>query len=395
MESDREENSWNHQPIGTFCDVVRGSTPRPARDPRYFNGGFLPWVTVAELTRNDAMYLTQTSTMLTKEGSKHTRIFEPNTLLLTNSGATLGVPKILRIQAGANDGIAAFLNIENACSRFLFYVLQQRTEFMRSRLAPGVGQPNLNTDIIASIIVPIPPIEEQREIAAILSTWDRAIELTEKLIAAKHKRKHALMQKLLTGEQDRWPVRKLGTVFENQKSKGQSGLPTFSVTLDDGLVLRETLERKTDTTLKPEEHLLIEQDDIAYNMMRMWQGASGLAPESGLVSPAYVVVRTKGEIDPLFASYWFKAPRVVKKFQDYSHGLTKDRLRLYFKDFASIQLPIPPIDLQRKFASALTACDRELSLFAQKAELLKQQKKGLMQQLLTGKTRVKVAAEIA
>ena len=125
-------------------------------------------------------------------------------------------------------------------------------------------------------------------------------------------------------------------------------------------------------------------------MMRMWQGASGLAPESGLVSPAYVVLRSLGDVDPLFASYWFKTPRVVKKFQDYSHGLTKDRLRLYYKDFASIALPVPPLDLQRKIAKALSTFDRELVCLQKKVELHQQQKKGLMQQLLTGKIRVKI-----
>ena len=167
------------------------------------------------------------------------------------------------------------------------------------------------------------------------------------------------------------------------------------MTIEQGLVRRDSLDRKSETTLRPDEHLLVEKSDIAYNMMRMWQGASGLAPESGLVSPAYVVLRSRGEIDPLFASYWFKTPRVIKKFQDYSHGLTKDRLRLYYKDFASITLPVPPLELQRNIARTLSACDRELNVLRRKLDLLKQQKKGLMQQLLTGKVRVNVPEGVA
>jgi type I restriction enzyme S subunit len=123
----------------------------------------------------------------------------------------------------------------------------------------------------------------------------------------------------------------------------------------------------------------------------MWQGASGLATEAGLVSPAYVVIRSRGKVDPTFASYWFKMPRVVKKFQDYSHGLTKDRLRLYYKDFATIALPLPPLKFQQQIAKAMQCCDRELDLLERKVLFLKQQKEGLMQQLLTGKTRVKLS----
>jgi len=104
----------------------------------------------------------------------------------------------------------------------------------------------------------------------------------------------------------------------------------MSVTLNDGLVGRDTLDRKTDTNLDMDEHLLIKAGDIAYNMMRMWQGASGLAKHDGVVSPAYVVLAPKNGIDPVFASYWFKSSRMVYLFWAYSYGLTNDRLRLYF-----------------------------------------------------------------
>jgi type I restriction enzyme S subunit len=198
------------------------------------------------------------------------------------------------------------------------------------------------------------------------------------------------MQCLIDRASANWPVVKLGELFSNRKAKGKRGLPTYSVTMGNGLVLRDSLDRKNDTSLKPEQHLLIEEGDIAYNMMRMWQGASGLATDAGLVSPAYVVIRSRGTVDPAFASYWFKMPRVVKKFQDYSHGLTEDRLRLYYKDFATITLPLPPLKLQQQIAKAMQCCDRELDALQRKVALLKQQKKGLMQQLLTGKTRVKL-----
>jgi type I restriction enzyme S subunit len=80
----------------------------------------------------------------------------------------------------------------------------------------------------------------------------------------------------------------------------------------------------------------------------------------------------------------------MKKFQDYSHGLTKDRLRLYYKDFATISLPLPPLKLQQQIAKTMQCCDRELDALVQKSALFKRQKKGLMQQLLTGETRVKL-----
>src|SRR5437667_7381855 len=108
-----------------------------------------------------------------------------------------------------------------------------------------------------------------------------------------------------------WCSTKLGKVFKSRRERGRVGLPTISVTLNNGLVLRESFDRKTDTTLSPEEHLLVRNGDIAYNMMRMWQGASGLARFDALVSPAYVVLKPTKEIDPVFASYLFKAARMT------------------------------------------------------------------------------------
>ena len=85
----------------------------------------------------------------------------------------------------------------------------------------------------------------------------------------------------------------LGDLFTSRREKGVQVLPTLSVTLNDGLVNREDLDRKQGTELTPEEHLLVKPGDIAYNMMRMWQGAFGLADRAGLVSPAYVVLKPK------------------------------------------------------------------------------------------------------
>src|SRR4030095_13311793 len=133
-----------------------------------------------------------------------------------------------------------------------------------------------------------------------------------------------------------WKITKLGKLFKSRREKGRPGLPTVSVTLNNGLVLRNSLDRKTETNLAPQEHLLVRKGYIAYNMMRMWQGASGLSDFDALVSPAYVVLEPNDRIDPAFAAQLFKAPRTIHLFWAYSYGLTDDRLRLYFQDFALI-----------------------------------------------------------
>jgi type I restriction enzyme S subunit len=187
---------------------------------------------------------------------------------------------------------------------------------------------------------------------------------------------------------DDWQVTKLGKLFVNRRERGDASLPTFSVTLNDGLVLRDSLDRKTETNLLPEDHLLVRNGDIAYNMMRMWQGASGLAYVDALVSPAYVVLRATKEIDSIFASYFFKSARMIYLFWAYSYGLTSDRLRLYYPDFALIPAVIPPIHEQRRIGSILASWDRAIECVTQLVQNSEKRKRALMQQLLTGRERL-------
>lgn len=184
------------------------------------------------------------------------------------------------------------------------------------------------------------------------------------------------------------PITYLGELFKSSRKKGEEGLPLLSVTLNDGLVERDQLDRRTETNLEANEHLLVQSGDIAYNMMRVWQGALGRARVNGLVSPAYVVLRPSAKIDSLYAEYLFKTPRMIYLFWAYSYGLTKDRLRLYFNDFARIPVAIPDLNEQKKIAEILATWDKAITTTEQLLANGQQQKKALMQLLLTGKKRL-------
>jgi type I restriction enzyme S subunit len=158
--------------------------------------------------------------------------------------------------------------------------------------------------------------------------------------------------------------------------------------MNDGLVNRNALERKTNGKLTPGEHLLIRKGDIAYNMMRMWQGASGLAGKDGIVSPAYVVLAAGDGIDPRFASYWFKSARMIHLFWAYSYGITGDRLRLYYKDFAKIPVSIPAKPVQARIGRVLLTVDRVIERTEELIAVKRKLKKGFAQQLLTGQRRL-------
>ena len=198
---------WLVKCFGWVSYVVRGASPRPAGDPSLFNGDFIPWITVAEVTKDRSKYLTETETMLTEAGMLASRVLDEGTLVLTNSGATLGVPKILLIRGCANDGIVAFLRLAPECNQdFAYYYLFSLTSMLRDRIKQGCGQPNLNTDIIKSTPIVLPPLCEQAEIAAyiesIVAKLDLLIARVEKGIEKLREYRTALISAAVTGKID-------------------------------------------------------------------------------------------------------------------------------------------------------------------------------------------------
>jgi type I restriction enzyme S subunit len=150
--------------LGEVSNVVRGSTPRPAGDPRYFGGDHISWITVGEITKDDGVYLESTEAKLTELGASFSRQIPSGTVILSNSGWTLGVPKILRITGCANDGVAAFLELDARVDPlFLYFRLFGMTEYLRNVIAAGGDQPNLNTDLISKLTIPLLTLEQQAE----------------------------------------------------------------------------------------------------------------------------------------------------------------------------------------------------------------------------------------
>ncbi|ATL94018.1 restriction endonuclease [Aeromonas sp. CU5] len=196
---------WNVTKFGFISNVVRGGSPRPAGDPELFDGDYSPWVTVAEITKDEEVYLESTESFLTEKGSKQCRVFKRGTLLLSNSGATLGVPKILSIDANANDGVVGFEKL-SVNTEYAYFYLSTLTDNLRERIKQGSGQPNLNTDIVKSIVIPLPP---SGEVEAILSeikthriTFSVLISKADTAIKLMQERRTALISAAVTGKID-------------------------------------------------------------------------------------------------------------------------------------------------------------------------------------------------
>lgn len=155
---------WVWCRITDFVSVVRGGSPRPAGDSRFYNGK-IPFLKVADLTGYNGTHVKGHKHTIKEAGLKKTRLVPPETLMLTNSGATLGVPRICGFETTFNDGIAAFIYLpEGIFKIYMYYFLLSKTAWFLEQASRGQGQPNLNTDIIRETLFPLPPLPEQHAI---------------------------------------------------------------------------------------------------------------------------------------------------------------------------------------------------------------------------------------
>ena len=171
-------NGWEWCRIASLADVVRGGSPRPAGSPIFYDGS-IPFLKVADLTRESSIYVKSFSSTIKEAGLSKTRLVEAGTLLLTNSGATLGVPKICTFETTFNDGVAAFLSLDERLKLYVYWFFCYMTDLYRN-INQGTAQPNLNTDIIKMTLIPIPPYKEQIRIIEQLGNISPIIEHYEK-----------------------------------------------------------------------------------------------------------------------------------------------------------------------------------------------------------------------
>lgn len=253
------------------------------------------------------------------------------------------------------------------------------------------GQPGINAFEYCSFKMLVPPIDEQKKIVAILSEWDKAIELQTKLIEKLELRKRALRQRLLTGRvrlngySGTWETKYLRELFVERNETENNHLPLLSITADKGVILQSESEKRDNSNEDKSKYKRICPNDIGYNTMRMWQGRSALSNIEGIVSPAYTVVTPNIGVNPLFIISIIQLPRTIYDFWSHSQGLVDDTLNCKFSNFSQVKVSIPTLKEQTEISTVLIIANKEIELAKTKLSSLINQKQGLMQQLLTGK----------
>lgn len=266
------------------------------------------------------------------------------------------------------------------------------------------GQPGINGKEYCSLNIPLPPLAEQKKIAVILSCWDKAIETTQKLIEQLQLRKKGLMQQLLTGKKrlpmfgGEWEEVKLSDI-SNRITKKNKELNDNVVTISAqrGFVKQEDFFNKRVASSTLSGYYLIKRGQYAYNKsyskgypMGAFKRLDNL--NKAVVTTLYICFEITEKVDSNFMLFFFEGGRMIENLMKIAQegGRAHGLLNIGIKDFFNLKLIIPPIKEQTAIAQILTTADKEIVQTQHYLQKLQQQKKGLMQQLLTGQKRVKV-----
>lgn len=286
--------------------------------------------------------------------------------------------------------------------------------------ANGVTRYGLSQDAIKSILLMIPPLAEQSSIVGFLDHADRRIKrcilAKQKMIKLLEEQKRAIIYQAVTrglnpnvrfkssgvkwlGDvPEHWDVQRNGRLFIQRNETGHAGLPILEVSLKTGVRVRDLVNGNRKQVMSDhDKYKRAVAGDIAYNMMRMWQGAIGIAPVDGLVSPAYVVARPIGDLVTTYYESLFRTAAYMREVNNCSRGIVQDRNRLYWEEFKQIFSPVPPLVEQRQIVQTLLQKTKRIDGVILKARttisLLREYRTRLIADVVTGKLDVREAAK--
>lgn len=286
-------------------------------------------------------------------------------------------------------------------SGYCFKTFKARKEIIRK--STYTTRALTNGSFLSEVIFALPSLLEQKAIAKCLSTWDAAITKQSQLIATKKELKKALLQQLLTGKK-RLPGfdgevenLKFSDIAERVKRKNEEANDTVvTISAQRGFVLQEDFFNKrvaSDTLLN---YTLVHKGEFCYNKSYSKGYPMGAFKrlddfEKAVVTTLYICFRLRENVDSDFIMHYFEAGRMIPNLMRIAQegGRAHGLLNISLPDFFSLQISIPLLEEQTAIAQVLNVADQEINLLNNQLEQLKKQKKGLMQQLLTGKKRLK------
>ncbi|PWX12333.1 restriction endonuclease subunit S [Clostridium perfringens] len=413
-------SEWKILRLDELANIKRGASPRPISDSKWFtNEKNVGWIRISDVT-NTKKFLNATEQYLSEEGIAKSRIVNKGDLIMSIC-ATVGKPIILNMLACIHDGFVLFDNLNNNLinTQYLFYLLQKKEEEFKNMGQIGT-QANLNTNIVGRTVISLPRLNEQEKIVKILSTVDKQIENTEKLIQKNQELKKGLMQQLLTkgightefkkteiGNIPKvWKIVKLSEIsakYKNSIVDGPFGsnLKTDDYTENGVLVMQSSYITNGKFELKDAKYISqdkanelerskVKAGDILMAKIGANFGMAEIIPKDfqyGILSSNSLKIDLDSDVALnelyIYILKYYKDKKFIDKLAS-----TTAQPALSLKEIKNLKVPLFSINEQKKIALILLKLDEKIEQYKNKKEKIKDIKKGLMQQLFTGNIRV-------
>ncbi len=391
--------NWKTSLLDDVC--VRGSGHTPSKKhPEYWDGG-IKWVSLADCDSLDRVFIADTKKNISELGLQNSsaRMHAKGTVVLSRD-AGVGKSAILADEMAVSQHFIAWECLSKGIidHKFLYQWLQHNKR--RFEIAAcGSTIPTIGVPYFSCLEISYPPIEQQRAISELLTELDCICLATEQLIRVKQRRRQALAQRLLLREAHvaHWPAAPLGDYFARVRRKNAvSCQRVLTASGRQGLVDQEKYFNKCVAGKNLSNYTRLVRGEFAYNRSAMTGYPCGAVKrlsdfDEGVVSPLYICLgldHSRGDSD--FFCHYFESGILDRELSRIvqvgarSHGM----LNISATDLLALDVRVPSLPRQREIAAILNDADREIALHRAELDALKRQKRGLMQQLLTGKVRV-------
>lgn len=378
------EGEWKTPSIGDVFELRNGYTPSKIVK-EFWEGGTIPWFRMEDIRMNGG-FLKDSLQHITPLTVKGAGLFEKRSIILATT-ATIGVHAMLIADSLANQQFTNF-KVRKSLSdeyidEFIYYSFFKIDEWSINNTNSG-GLLSVNMPLLVKQGFLTPCKEEQQAIATYFLTLDSKIQSTSKKLASLKKLKSASLVAMFPqngesmpkvrfkGFEGEWSTNNLGSIFAERIESNENG-EMLSVTMNNGIIRSSDNGRFDNSNSDKSKYKVVKIGDIAYNSMRMWQGASGVSQYEGIVSPAYTVVTPSVDVDTDFFGYLFKTDDVIRLFKLNSQGLTSDNWNLKYPAFSRICVSYPESkEEQQAIAAYFRSLDRKIALETARLEKLKQ-----------------------
>ena len=397
--------SWRKNRIDEVCTLSSGSTPRRDNAENFI--GDILWVTSGELKKRT---IADTIEKISEDAAQKSNLtmYDPGTVVIAIYGLEAagirGTASIVGKRCTISQACMAFTEFNGVDNEFMYYWYLNNGQIIGLRYAQGTKQQNLSTDIVGAFPICYPEIREQREIAKILTTQDKVIELKEKLLEEKQQQKKYLMQRLLTGKKrlpgfdGEWKNTRLSDVMIERKEKNiNQDHRICSVAVQKGVVDQIEHLGRSYAAADTSNYGVAHYGDIIYTKSPTGDFPYGIIKQSQMdenvaVSPLYGIYEpVRYELGYLLHTYFGYAINCSNYLLPIIQKGAKNTINITNDVFVSKKLYLPMDAAEQKaLADIFMTADNEIDLLRQDIEQEKQKKKALMQLLLTGIVRVNV-----